>query len=238
MVTGAARGIGRSIVEQFVESSHRIVAVDIDAAALEAAYEDDERILRVVADLSRADEAARSVEAGVARFGRLDALINNAALHGQEWLKPCLEYGPDQWMRLFAVNVFAIPALAGAARRALARSAGVIVNISSMVGYGFGSSSPYAVSKSAVNGMTIALAEELGRDGIRVVGLAPGFIATPTVLAAMGEQGVDRVLAHQAMPVKATPEDIAAIVVFLVSPRARLITGATVLADLGIMRRP
>ena len=240
LVTGAAAGIGRAIALDLLNRGHRVIAVDRDGDALAGtfAHHDDTQALPLVCDVSREEDATRCVKDGEHHFGRLDALVNNAAVHGEGWLKPCLNYDQADWARLFAINVFAIPLLARAARAALAASGGTIVNLSSMVGYGSGPSSPYAVSKAAVNGMTMALSEELGRDGIRVVGLAPGFIATPTVMAAMGEEAQRRVKARQAIPTTGTPEDIAEIIAFLISPAARLITGATIVADLGITRRP
>ncbi|MDB5680310.1 MAG: NAD(P)-dependent oxidoreductase [Sphingomonas bacterium] len=240
LITGAAAGIGLAIARLLLEHGDRIVAVDMDEETLANAYAafDDARVLQVVADIADPVAATRAVEHGVAHFGALDALINNAGLHGAAWGRPALDYSIGDWTKLFAVNVFAIPILAKAARPALAASGGAIVNLSSMVGYGHGASSPYAVSKAAVNGLTIALAGELGKDGIRVVGIAPGFIATDVVLAGLDQQARDRLHGLQTVKGQGTPEDIAEVVAFLISPAARMITATTVIADLGITRRP
>ena len=240
LITGAAIGIGLAMAELLLARGHRIIAVDLDGPALDSAFAayDDTQICRLVADIADANDVPRFVAKGVAHFGALDAVINNAGLHGAAWNKPCMEYAQDDWMRIFSVNVFAIPILAKAALDALSKSRGVIVNISSMVGYGHGSASPYAVSKAAVNGLTIALSQEFGQYGIRVVGIAPGFIATPTVLAALDQKARDRLDGLQTISGQGRPEDIAEVAAFLISPAARMITGTTVIADFGITRRP
>ena len=241
LITGAAAGMGLTTANLLLARGYRVIAIDIDDAKLGSvlgAYGDDQ-VFKIKADLSKPDEAVRAVRAGIDHFGKLNALINNAALHGKDWNGPCLDVSREDWERIFAVNVLAIPLLVGAAFPALAESKGVVINMSSMVGYGFGPSSPYAVSKAAVNGMTTSLAVELGPHGIRVVGVAPGFITTPTSIAAVGDQAAqERLLSLQAMPEYGTPEDISEILEFLISPRSRIITGTTVIADLGITRRP
>ena len=239
LVTGAAAGIGLSIVENLLGRGYRIIAVDIDGPGLNAAlggYGRD-RVQCLVADIAVEQQAVGCVQSGIEHFGRLDGLVNNAALHGRYWGRPSIEYPLEEWQRIFSVNVFAIPILARAARQALGESAGVIVNISSMDGYGHSHSCPYAISKVSMNGMTMNLAKELGRDGIRVVGVAPGFVSTPAVLSFLGQADLDRIEALQSLPGKAAPEDVADIVAFLLSPQSRLVTGTTIHADLGIIHR-
>ena len=240
LVTGAAAGLGRAVARHLLEQASKIIAVDIDGAALDRAFAEfgDDRVLCAAADIAQPDQVDRAVADGVAHFGRLDALVNNAALHGQAWGMPCLEYSNADWQKIFAVNVLAIPTLVKAALPALSRSQGVVVNMSSMVSYGHGPSSPYAVSKAAVNGLTMALSQEVGPLGVRVVGLAPGFIATDLVLSGLDEAARTRLMTQQALKYTATPGDLAETIAFLISPAARLITGTTLVADLGITRRP
>lgn len=240
LITGAAAGMGLAIAKHLIARSHRIIAVDMDGQSLDHAYANftDSQVLPIVADISDEDQIERTVRRGVEHFGGLNALINNAALHGAAWNKSCLEYTLAEWQKLFAVNVFAIPALVKAALPALSRLDGVVINMSSMVGYGCGSASPYAVSKAAVNGLTIALAQEAGKQGVRVVGVAPGFIATPTILDTLDSEARERLLSRQTISTSGAPDDICEIMEFLISPGARLITGTTIVADLGITRRP
>jgi 3-oxoacyl-[acyl-carrier protein] reductase len=240
LITGAAAGIGLATARLLLKRGYRIIALDVDPGSLEVAFGsfDEKQVCRLVADVADPVESSSAVEQGIAHFGALDALINNAGLHGASWNRPCMEYSFDDWIRIFSVNVFAIPVLAKAALPALARSHGTIVNMSSMVGYGHGSASPYAVSKAAVNGLTIALAQEFGKHNIRVVGIAPGFVATPTVLLALDQQARDRLDSLQTISRQGAPEDIAEIASFLISPAASMITATTLIADLGITRRP
>jgi len=239
LVTGAATGIGLTMAHRLVGLGYRVVAVDIDAETLASSFGecDSAQILGIVANIADEEQAAGCVQKGVAHFGRLDGLVNNAALHGKYWNRPSLDYSLAQWQEIFAVNVFAVALLAGAARSALADSRGVIVNISSMDGYGHSHSCPYAVSKVAMNGMTMNLAKELGTDGIRVVGLAPGFIGTPAILSFLGQADQDRIEALQSVKGQGTPDDVADMVAFLLSPQSRLVTGTTIHADLGIIHR-
>jgi 3-oxoacyl-[acyl-carrier protein] reductase len=240
LITGAGMGMGLATGQRLLEAGYRVVANDIDPAALSDAWGDApaDRVHQGVADVSDEDQVRSMVGAALNAFGRLDVLVNNAALHGSRWNGPCLSYDGAQWARLFDVNVLALMTMVRATLDALTDSRGVVVNMSSMVGYGNGAHGPYAVSKSAVNGLTTSLATELGPRGIRVVGVAPGFVATPFLLAGMDAAVRDRLLGSQATDVEGGPDDIAALIEFLVSPEARMITGHTVVADAGITSRP
>jgi NAD(P)-dependent dehydrogenase (short-subunit alcohol dehydrogenase family) len=109
--------------------------------------------------------------------------------------------------------------------------------MSSMVGYGQGSGSPYAVTKAAVNGLTVSLAAELGPRRIRVA-VAPGFVPTPHLTSWMHTERQEQLISQQAIPVAGNATGIAAVIRFLVSPEAWMITGHTELADLGTTGRP
>jgi 3-oxoacyl-[acyl-carrier protein] reductase len=240
LITGGAMGMGLATGQRLLEAGYRIVANDIDAVALADAWGSApvDRVHQGVADVSDEDQVQSMVGEALEAFGRLDVVVNNAALHGSRWNGPCLSYDGAEWARVFEVNVLAIMTMVRATVEALTQSRGVVVNMSSMVGYGNGAHGPYAVSKSAVNGLTTSLATELGPRGIRVVGVAPGFVATPFLLAGMDPSVRDRLLGSQATDVQGGPDDIAALVEFLVSPAARMITGHTVVADAGITSRP
>lgn len=240
LITGAGMGMGLATGQRLLEAGYRIVANDIDPAALAEAWGSvpADRVHQGVADVSDEEQIRSMVADALDAFGRLDVLVNNAALHGSRWNGPCLSYNGAEWARVFEVNVLAVMTMVRATLDALSESRGVVVNMSSMVGYGNGAHGPYAVSKSAVNGLTTSLATELGPRGIRVVGVAPGFIATPFLLGGMDPSVRERLLGSQATDVQGGPDDIAALIAFLVSPEARMITGHTVVADAGITARP
>jgi NAD(P)-dependent dehydrogenase (short-subunit alcohol dehydrogenase family) len=240
LVTGAASGMGLATGRRFLAGGCRVVAWDVAAAQLADAWSDTtpSEVLTDVVDVS--DPVA--TEAGAARlldaFGRLDVVVNNAALHGAEWQVDCLTLSPEQWRRIVDVNFFGPINVLRSCADPLAAAGGVVVNISSMVAYGHGRSSPYSVTKTAVNGLTTSLAEELGRRGVRVVGVAPGFVATDTVVESVGPDRMKTLIGMQSLPTVGQPGDIAEVTYFLASEQARMITGQTVVADLGITRRP
>jgi 3-oxoacyl-[acyl-carrier protein] reductase len=240
LVTGAASGMGLATGRRFLASGCRVAAWDIDSARLGQVWSDaaPSDVLTDAVDVG--DPAA--TEAGATRllaeFGRLDVVVNNAALHGAEWQVDCLTLSPERWRKIVDVNLFGPINVLRSCADALAAASGVVVNISSMVAYGYGRSSPYSVTKTAVNGLTTSLADELGRRGVRVVGVAPGFVATDLIVEAVGPDGLATLLGSQSLPTVGQPADIAEVTFFLASEQARLITGQTVVADVGITRRP
>jgi NAD(P)-dependent dehydrogenase (short-subunit alcohol dehydrogenase family) len=240
LVTGAASGMGLATARRFLDSGCRVVAWDVDAPRLHDAWRDSTAtdVLADVVDIG--DPSA--TDAGAARlletFGRLDVVVNNAGLLGAEWQVGCLTLSPEQWRRIVNVNLLGPINVLRACADALSASRGVVVNISSMVAYGHGPSTPYAVTKVAVNGLTASLADELGQRGVRVVGVAPGFVATDTVVELVGPERIAALVAMQSLPTVARAEDVANVTFFLASEQARLIVGQTVVADVGITRRP
>jgi len=240
LVTGAASGMGLVTSRRFLDSGDRVVAWDLDADGLKRAWEGacPERVLTATVDVAEPEATDAGIEQVLARFGRLDVVVNNAALHGAGWTDSCLALPPERWRRLVDVNVLGVVNVARSAADALSAVAGVLINISSMTAYGHGPSSGYAVTKAAVNGLTTSLAEELGKRGVRVLGLAPGFVATHTVLDGMAPDRPAAIMRLQSLPTWGEPDDIAGITYFLASPAARMIVGQTVVADVGVTRRP
>jgi NAD(P)-dependent dehydrogenase (short-subunit alcohol dehydrogenase family) len=170
-------------------------------------------------------------------IGGVDILINNAGLHLTEYAKPVTDLSTELWRRLLDVNVIGIVNCARACRPPMrARGGGVIVNISSMAG--FKAQNAYGISKLAVRGLTVALAQEFGDDNIRVCGVEPGLVDSETAMRDFPEDRRERYV-NQVQFVKrlGRVEDIAKAVHFLCSDAASFITGDTILVSGGALPR-
>jgi 3-oxoacyl-[acyl-carrier protein] reductase len=240
IVTGAARGIGQELCCALAGSGARIVAADIAdcAATLDHVAAVGGQAIGVAIDVTSADAAAAMAEAAVEKFGRIDALINNAALYGSLRGGRFEAIAEADWDAAMAVNVKGVwqccKAVVPAMRRA---GGGSIVNISSLAAtYGMPFALHYTTSKAAVIGLTRGLARELGRDRIRVNALAPSAVITEGTREFFGDR-LDRALetikAGQAIPRNLDPSDLAGTVVWLVSEASALVTGQTIAIDGG-----
>ena len=220
VVTGGSRGIGRAVAERLVALGADVLISGRSGEALEeaaaglagvAAADGSGRIETERADVRRPAEAARLIDAAVARFGGLDILINNA---GVGHFEAVADQSVEDWLQIIETNlngVFygcraAIPAM----RR---RGGGWIINISSLAGtYPFANAAAYCASKAGLDAFTEALMQELRFDDIRVSAVAPGSVGT----AFAGSD--DR---HAAAPWKLTAGDVAQVVIDLLSHEAR-----------------
>lgn len=244
VVTGGAMGIGFGIARRLHEAGATVVIADWDGtAAREAAARLGLPTESVTADVSDETAVERLFATVGATYGGVDILINNAGIYP---LTSMLRMPTEEWDRVQAVNlrgVFLCSRAAG--RQMVARGhGGVIVNIASMDAYhptaiGF---THYGASKGGVVMFTKALALELAPHAIRVVAVAPGYIATEGVartqpnlsadeLAKMAADGMARLPLGRA----GTPDDVARVVLFLASDLAAYITGTTVLVDGGYL---
>jgi NAD(P)-dependent dehydrogenase (short-subunit alcohol dehydrogenase family) len=233
LVTGGAKGIGRATAARFLEAGASVAIVDVDRDGLAAALRELDapgRLVAVPADMSAADEVERAVHACVQAHGRLDVLVNNAAVH---FARAVDEYTTAEIDRIIDVNLKGTLYAIRSALPSLRQSRGSIVSVSSMTGLvGQANGSVYVATKGAIISMTKALALELGGDGIRVNCVCPAGVDTALMRnwaattadpeATLRGQG-----AMHLMNRMAEPEEIAGAILFLASPDAAFITGTT-----------
>ena len=242
LVTGAGRGLGRGIAARFAQAG-AAVAVHYrssaeGARALVRSIEDGGgRAMAVQADLRRTEDASRLVAEVVEGLGRLDVLVNNA---GEYPLAGLLEMTAAQWDDVVEANLRTVFLCTQAAARHIATRAtgGAIVNVTSIEAETPAPRhSHYNAAKAGVLMYTRAAAAELAPAGIRVNAVAPGLIAREGLEASWPE-GVARWLAAAPLGRLGTPEDVADACLFLASPAARWITGASLTVDGGATTRP
>src|SRR6478752_3075264 len=235
IVTGGSQGIGNAIAHGLAAGGARIVIADLQGA--EAAAEAFPDGIGLTADV--ADEAA--VESLVAetaeRCGAIDILVNNAGLYASLAMRPFTEIPLDEWRRVMDVNVASMFLTCRAAVPTFReRGGGAIVNISSGTPFrGVPFLLHYVTSKGAIVGFTRALAKELGRDGVRVNCVAPGFTMSDGVKEhpEVVEQLRDVSVAARTIQRDQVPEDVVGAVNYLAGPAASFVTGQTIVIDGG-----
>lgn len=232
LITGASRGIGRAIAESFAQAGARLALAARTTANLEqVANELREHGVEVHtfgADLTDAHAPTRLVEQAAEALGGLDIVVNNAGDGGHEGLTL------DAYRRLLHVNLRAPVLIIQAARPFLLESdAPVVINVSS-VSARLGGAEPYGPLKAALSSYTVGLAREWGRDGIRVVAIAPGVIETDMTAGYTGEPWwTDNLPERVALGRNGRVEEIAGVAQFLASDAADYITGAVIPVDGG-----
>lgn len=235
LVTGAARGIGLAAATLFLEDGWRVALLDIDGEAQERAVAELGRpddTLALTADVAVPEAVAGAVAAVDARFGRLDALVNNA---GTAVFKPLLDTTHAEWARVLAVNLTGPFLCVQAAAPVMARGGGgAVVNITSISGQRASTLRvAYGTSKAALKHLTKQQAVELAHLGIRVNAVAPGPV--DTAMAKKVHSPAIRADYHDAVPLNryGLEREIADAIVYLCSPRASYVTGQTLAVDGG-----
>lgn len=236
IVTGAAGGLGRAIVERLHAAGARIVAEDI-APEVDELEREDGTVVALRGDVSLAETAARAVELARSRLGGLDLLVNNA---GRIVFRSLTDTTDEDFDGLMATNARGTFVHCRAAMPALESSprGGAVVNVASISGVvGLADQCAYSATKGAIVQITRALAIEYG-GRVRVNAVAPGAIRTPLLvepLRATGDlEGMLRLIdSHHPMGRMSEPAEIAEVVAFLASPRAGFLTGSIVAADGG-----
>jgi NAD(P)-dependent dehydrogenase (short-subunit alcohol dehydrogenase family) len=235
LVTGAARGIGLAVAKRFLAEGWRVALLDIEGELLGgavAALADPDHTLSLPCDVSDAAAVTAAMASMNARFGRLDALVNNA---GVAVFAPLLETSDHDWNRVLAVNLTG-PFLCAKAAAPLMREhgGGAIVNITSISAVRASTlRSAYGTSKAGLAHLTKQLAVELASLGIRVNGVAPGPV--DTAMAKAVHTAEIRADYHDAIPLNryGLEEELAEAVFFLCSDRASYITGQILAVDGG-----
>ncbi|MGV3768575.1 MAG: SDR family NAD(P)-dependent oxidoreductase [Sphingobium phenoxybenzoativorans] len=237
-ITGGARGIGAALATGFAAEGARVVIADIDLAkAQETAASLGESALAVRCDVrDRASIGAALAETARA-FGGTDILVNNAARHQVEFNKPPTRLSEDQWRTILDTNIMGVVNCSTlAAEEMRKRGGGVILNITSVAGYEVDTG--YGVTKTAVRGLTLSLAQDLAEDGIRVVSIAPGLIDSETVMAELPREVTDMFInERQLIKRQGRTADIVGPALMLCSDEGAFITGETLLVGGGYGKR-
>jgi 3-oxoacyl-[acyl-carrier protein] reductase len=236
LVSGGSSGIGRATVRRFLEEGSRVVFCGIDADEVREVVGELTPLGSVdglACDVSVEDDVVRLVAEAERVLGAIDVLINNAGIARRDRF---LDITPEQWDRVLQVNLRGMFLVAQAvARHMVARGAGVIVNMASTNALGGEEElAHYNASKGGVLQLTRTMAVELGRHGVRVNCLCPGFIRTP-LNDAISDEAFVEAYEREKIPLgrAGTPEEVAAAYAFLASDDASFIHGEALVIDGG-----
>ena len=239
IVTGAGRGIGRSIAKGFSQAGAKVVVCARTESELVSLQQEIESAGGVCAyvtcDVSDVLQIQRVIDFTVERFGKLDILINNA---GMTKKIPALDLSLEDFNQIISVNLTGVFAFAQAAGHQMVKqNSGVIINISSVASeLGLTGSVAYSASKGGVNQITKTLALEWATLGVRVNGVAPGYVLTPLVEAVTkAKEGFeDKIKARTPMQRLSQPDEMIGACIYLASDAASYVTGETIFIDGGM----
>ena len=240
VITGAARGLGRAYAEALAAEGAAIVAADLNdcsdtVAAVESA---GGRAIATTADVSDANSCEAMASLAMDTFGRIDVLINNAALYAGLKGARFEHLDEDQWDRVMQINIKGTwLASRAVVEHMRASGGGSIINIASLAAvFGLPYGLDYVASKAAVIGMTRGMARELGADHIRVNAVAPSAVMTEGTEEFFGEKfekAKSVIASNQLIPRNLETEDLTGTIVYLASDASRFVTGQTHMVDGG-----
>ncbi|WP_415182998.1 SDR family NAD(P)-dependent oxidoreductase [Phaeovulum sp.] len=237
IVTGGGSGIGAATAKELATSGATVIVADLDPANAEDITKTitakDGKAHAFTVDVAKADDVEAMVAFAVKKTGALHGIVNNAGIGGPSAATG--SYDLDAWRKVIDINLsgvfygmrFAIPEIEKA-------GGGAVVNVASILGsVGFAGSSPYVSAKHGVLGATKNAALEHAAAGVRVNAVGPGFIHTPMVSNALDAATLELLEGEHALNRLGQPEEVAALIVFLLSDRASFITGSYHLVDGG-----
>jgi NAD(P)-dependent dehydrogenase (short-subunit alcohol dehydrogenase family) len=234
-VTGGGSGIGEAIVKRLASEGALVAVLDVDLANAERVAAEAGSARAYHADVTDAAQMMAVFDQIVAEHGKLDGAVNNAGIGGP--FIPTADYPLDWWNRTLAINLTGVfHSMRAELPHMVKAGRGNIVNMSSICGFvGQAGTAAYVATKHAVIGLTKTVALEYGVQGIRCIAVCPTYVQTPLTLAELKDPAIWTELdGKHATGHCATPEDVAAMVAFLLSDDARSVTGSAHLVDGGI----
>jgi 3-oxoacyl-[acyl-carrier protein] reductase len=235
LVAGGSGSLGSVIVNALLERGARVAVIDLQPPAAS-----NERVLYLQGDLANDEAFAGALETVVAKFGKINALVNCAGLIHSEPLislsdPAARRHGLQSWDTTIRSNLTAtfVPAARVAEHMATTRTKGVIVTFSSIAARGNPGQTAYAAAKAGVEAMTAVWARELGPLGIRAVAIAPGFVATDSTKEAMNDAALAELKRRTPLLRLGKAEEIASTVAFIIEND--FITGTTIAVDGGLV---
>lgn len=236
IITGASRGIGRSIALALAQAGAKIVAVDLDPVATAAIVAELKELgteaIAVIGNVTVAEDTEKMIDAAVAAFGRVDILVNNAGITRDGLL---MRMKDEDWDAVLNVNLKGAFLCSRAASKVMTKQRyGRIINIASVVGQmGNAGQANYCASKAGLIGLTKSNARELAKRNVTVNAVAPGFIAT-AMTDALPEKVRDELTAQIPLARLGSAEDIAHAVLFLALEKSSYITGHVIAVNGGM----
>lgn len=240
LITGSSRGIGYAIAKLFLEEKAKVVICGSKLdSALKACdtfsnewYADN--VMPLELNVSKPDTFNNVINKVIDKWGKIDILVNNAGITSNV---PFTHSTSEEFMEMFKINFFGVVDLTREVVKHMKENGGgSIINTSSMVGINGGRGQvAYASSKSAINGLTISLAKELGGYNIRVNAVAPGVVGTDMMRDSVNDDMKKMLIGMTPLRKMASPKDLAGAYLYLASDRASFTTGTIIKVDGGLM---